>query len=171
MQKASAHSMEATFIPATTDHLSHIIMLAHRIWPVAYENILTPEQIDNMLLRIYSRDNLEKEIQNGHQFWLSYLGEKPVAYASAYKDDDVIWIRKLYVEPQMQGKRIGVKLMHTVVSELLPAHELRLLTNANNTPAHKFYEHLGFSKIGEVPVKMGDWDFNDFLFSMPLITQ
>ena len=42
------------------------------------------------------------------------------------------------------------------------------LANPQNIPAHQYYAHLGFKKIGEVPVQMGDWNFNDYLFSMSL---
>jgi ribosomal protein S18 acetylase RimI-like enzyme len=167
MQNESGPAL--TILPATAEHVSHIIMLAHRIWPVSYKDILTAEQIDNMLLRIYTPENLREEITKGHQFWLAYLGNKPVGYASAYKDGDVVWIKKVYVDPAMQGQRIGVKLMHKAVSAFLPAKEIRLLANPKNVPAHNFYLRLGFSKIGEVPVQMGDWNFNDFLFSMPIV--
>jgi len=160
--------LETTFAPVTERNLSHVTMLAHRIWPVVYADILTSEQIHNMLLRIYSRENLEKEMRDGHQFWIAYNGIKPVGYASAYREDEIIWLKKLYVDPDSQGRRIGVKLMHTTVTPLLPASEIRLLANPKNIPAHTFYTHMGFRKIGDVPVKMGDWDFVDFLFSMPL---
>ena len=160
--------MEVSFVPITSDKLSHVTMLAHRIWPDAYADILTQQQLDNMLALIYSRENLEKEMQSGHQFWVAYHGIKPLGYASVYNEDDIIWLRKLYVDPTMQGQRIGVRLMHAAVSSVLPASEIRLLANPKNTAAHAFYTHLGFTKIGEVPVKMGDWDFSDYLFSMPL---
>jgi GNAT superfamily N-acetyltransferase len=173
MQKASTSTpsgknMETVYTPITKDSLSHVIMLAHRIWPVSYAGILTPEQIDNMLTRIYTHENLQSEMQQGHEFWVAYNDIKPVGYASAFRDDDSIWIKKLYVEPAMQGKGIGVRLLHTAVSALLPATDIRLLANPNNIPAHNFYAHLGFKKIAEVPVQMGDWHFNDFMFSMPL---
>jgi len=168
MSTSNVKTIDITFTPVTVDKLSHVIMLAHRIWPIAYEGILTPEQIENMLQRIYIRENLEKEIQSGHQFWLAYHDTKPVGYASAYKEDDIIWLRKLYVDVSMQGKRIGSRLMHTTITPFLPAQEIRLFANPYNTSAHTFYERMGFKKIGETPVQMGDWNFNDFIFSLPL---
>lgn len=148
--------------------LSHVIMLAHRIWPDVYADILEPEQIRNMLLRIYNYEHLQKELADGHRFYVGYVGRLPVGYASAYLEDDIIWLKKLYVDRAWQGKRIGVRLMHAAVSALLPASEIRLLANPKNLPAHAFYTHAGFSRIGEMPVKMGDFEFEDFVFSMPL---
>ena len=157
-----------TIVPAGKKEMSHVIMLAHRIWPDVYKDILTSEQIDNMLLRIYNYDNLQKETDAGHQFQVAYVGPMPVGYASAYLEGDVIWLKKLYVDSKHHGKRLGVQLMHAAVSPLLPATEIRLLVNPKNTPAQNFYTHFGFSKIAEVPVQMGDFTFNDFLYSMSL---
>lgn len=157
-----------TIIPAEKRELSHVTMLAHRIWPVAYKDVLTPEQIKNMLLNIYSPENLQKEVAEGHQFWVAYLDQTPIGYASAYSEGEIIWLKKLYIEPDLQGRRIGARLMHAAVSPLLPADEIRLLVNGNNKAAQGFYDKMGFIKIAEVPVKMGDFDFIDFVYAMPL---
>ena len=162
-------SDSVTIVPAGKKELSHVIMLAHCIWPEVYRDILTETQIRNMLWRIYTHDHLHKEINAGHQFYVAYVGQLPVGYASAYVEGDIIWLKKLYVDPSHQKKRIGVKLMHAVVSSLLPAAEIRLLANPKNIPAHNFYTHLGFTKIGEMPVQMGDFTFDDFLFSLSLV--
>lgn len=158
-----------TIIPAGKKEMPHIIMLAHRIWPEAYKDILTPQQIRNMLERIYNYEALQKEVDAGHQFHVAYLGHVPVGYSSAYLDDDIIWLKKLYVDPAYQKKRLGVRLMHAAVNPLLPAAEIRLLANAKNIAAHNFYTHTGFSKIGETQVQMGDFTFTDFIFAMPLV--
>lgn len=157
-----------SIVPAVQKEMSHIIMLAHRIWPVAYKDILTPEQIQNILRSIYTHENLEKEKSEGHQFWVAYVDGLPVGYASMYAENDIIWIKKLYVDPSVKGRRIGARLMHTGVSPFLPAKEIRLLVNSNNTPAQGFYTHMGFHKLGEIPVQMGDFQFTDFMYSMPL---
>jgi ribosomal protein S18 acetylase RimI-like enzyme len=169
MSAETATDSTLTIIPAGKREMSHVIMLAHRIWPQAYKGILTDEQIRNMLERIYTYEALQKETDAGHQFQVAYVGQMPVGYGSAYLDDDVIWLKKLYIDPHFQGQRIGVRLMHATVTPLLPAAEIRLLANPNNIPAHGFYEHLGFSKIGTVPVQMGDFTFTDYIFSMSLV--
>jgi GNAT superfamily N-acetyltransferase len=162
-------TQQLTIIPAGRKELSHVIMLAHRIWPEAYRNILSPEQIQNILLRIYTHDALRHEVESGHQFQVAYAGDMPVGYGSAYLDGDTIWLKKLYVDPHYQGQRIGRRLMHATVSPLLPATEIRLLANSKNTPAHEFYMRAGFSKAGETPVQMGDFTFTDFIFAMKLL--
>lgn len=154
--------------PASAADFSVIIALARRIWPLAYAGVLTPQQIDNMLEKIYNPDNLAQEMADGHRFWLAALGGEPVAYASAFKKKGVLWIKKLYVDPARQGQGIGKALIAAAIQAFRPASEMRLLANPNNAAAHQFYLRQGFAKIGEVPVRMGDWDFLDFLFSKQL---
>lgn len=165
---AEKESYTLTIVPARQREMAHVAMLAHRIWPIAYANLLTPEQIKNMLLRIYSPDSLQQEVDSGHKFQVAYLDHKPVGYASAFIDGNIIWLKKLYVDPDMQGKSIGSRLMHAAVLPFLPAEEIRLLVNCNNNAAQAFYRKMGFEKIGETPVKMGDFDFIDCIYSLPL---
>jgi ribosomal protein S18 acetylase RimI-like enzyme len=48
---------------------------------------------------------------------------------------------------------------------------MQLLVNPLNTPAQGFYTRLGFSKIGEKPVRMAHWSFDDFLYSRPITNE
>jgi len=154
-----------TIRPAAPHELSVIAELAQRIWPTAYAGILTPEQIANILQHIYTTNNLADEQARGHRFWIAYEEDKAVGYASGYREEQVVWLKKVYVDPAAQGKGIGKRLMEAVEAAFRPASELRLLANPNNTPAHRFYLRQGFEKVGEVPVRMGDWSFMDFIFS------
>lgn len=154
-----------TLIIAPAKDMSDVIALAHRIWPVAYANILTPEQISNMLEKIYNPENLRTEIADGHRFWIAYDDGKPVGYGSSFKKDNVIWLKKLYIDMALQGRGIGEQLLEAVTAAWHPAREIHLLVNPYNTPAQRFYERCGFEKIGTIPVRMGDWNFDDFLYA------
>ncbi|NBO20167.1 MAG: GNAT family N-acetyltransferase [Proteobacteria bacterium] len=141
--------------------------LAHAIWPIAYASILRPEQVQNMLERIYALENLQAEMQSGHRFFIAWEGFEPLGYASAYKEGDTVWVKKLYVQPDRQGEGIGSQLMQAAVSALSPAREVSLLVNSNNTPAMTYYERSGFSRSGETPVQMGDYHFTDYIYTAP----
>ena len=45
--------------PLAATDLPLVAALSRRIWPVAYAGILSPAQIDNILARIYSVENLK----------------------------------------------------------------------------------------------------------------
>lgn len=156
------------FTEATPDHLPLIRKLALRIWPNAYRDILTHEQIQNMLATIYTEENLNAEMASGHRFFLIYDENVPSGFISAYTDADTIWIKKLYIDTGMQNKGLGTALINAALAELSPAARINLLVNPNNAPAQKYYEHKGFTKIGEKPVQMGDFHFTDFIYSRPI---
>lgn len=149
-------------------HIPAITALAHRIWPSAYADILTPEQVENLLAAIYSHANLYDEMQMGHCFWGAYDDQEMIGFASAYQQGDVVWLRKLYVLPEYQGQGIGKRLMLKASQAFADGTEMRLLVNARNHAAQRFYERSGFRKIDEVPVKMGDFHFVDCVYAKAL---
>lgn len=150
--------------PLSPADLPLIRALAHRIWPAAYAGILTPEQIENLLTRIYDLANLNKEWIEGHRFWAAYDGGKALGFASGYREGAAVWLKKLYVLPECQGRGVGRALMQNVIDAFAPAEEIRLLVNSGNLAAQEFYTRCGFSRDCEVPVQMGDFQFTDFVY-------
>lgn len=139
--------------------------LAHRIWPAAYAGVLTAEQIANILGAIYTPANLKAEMVAGHRFWAAYDGERALGFASGFRDGDVVWLKKLYVLTEAQGRGIGRALVETVANAFGPVAEVRLFVNSGNTAAQDFYCRCGFVHAEAVPVKMGDFAFTDFIFA------
>ncbi|MBX7146466.1 MAG: GNAT family N-acetyltransferase [Alphaproteobacteria bacterium] len=147
------------------DELNDIIDLARLIWPVSYAHILTQEQINNMLDRIYSLENLKKEMRSGHIFFIAILDTQKVGYVSAYQEESIVWLKKLYILPTLQGQGIGKQLINVIIKAFPKSQEIRLLVNRDNLHAQQFYLRQHFIKIDEIPVKMGDFNFVDFVFS------
>jgi len=156
--------MSITIRAASVSDFPFIIALAYRIWPVAYGGNLTAEQLENLLARIYCAENLQKEVAEGHRFWLAFDGGGALGFASGYRKDATIWLKKLYVLPEAQGRGVGRALLQTVSDAFTPAGELRLLVNGNNRSAQVFYERCGFANDGAVPVQMGDFTFTDYVY-------
>jgi ribosomal protein S18 acetylase RimI-like enzyme len=159
MAKATPFSItETSDLPTVRD-------LAHRIWPISYTNFLTPEQIENMLARIYDLDALRAEAAQGHRFFLAQHNNEPVGYASAYPEGDTAWLKKLYLLPECRGSGLGAELLAAALAVFPHASEQRLLVNPENHAALRFYERLGFACVGEKQVQMGDYRFNDLIYT------
>lgn len=155
--------------PASISDIETIRQLAHAIWPVAYDGILQPDEIANMLMRIYHPDSLRAEIeQHGHRFWIASHDGRDVAYASGYRDGDAVWVKKIYVMPSCKGLSIGRQLIETIEQAFAPVREVRLLVNPSNNPAMEFYRHIGFVEAGRKQVQMGDFIFEDYIFARPV---
>lgn len=154
--------------PLNASDIPLIIDLARRTWPTAYADVLSTEQIDNILMRIYCEENLRREMAEGHRFWVADVDGIAMGFASGYREGAAVWLKKLYVLPQYQGRGVGRVLMTAVVEAFSPVEEIRLLVNSGNRSAQAFYARCGFSKAGEVPVQMGDYRFTDFVFCKPI---
>ncbi|MBK9319648.1 MAG: hypothetical protein IPM91_13085 [Bacteroidetes bacterium] len=55
-------------IEATIEDIPVIYELADRIWKVHYPAIISMEQIDYMLEKMYSKAALEEQFNTGHRF-------------------------------------------------------------------------------------------------------
>ncbi|MDE2184388.1 MAG: GNAT family N-acetyltransferase [Alphaproteobacteria bacterium] len=156
--------LEMRITELRADDLKLVLRLARTIWPAAYANVLTPAQIENLLDRIYSDENLRTEFAAGHRFWAAWQDTEPVGYASGYREGGIVWLKKLYVLPDRQGHGIGRALMESVIAGFAPVLDLRLFVNGNNIAAQRFYERTGFACIGEQAVRMGDYTFTDKIY-------
>ncbi|GAA0544322.1 ribosomal protein S18 acetylase RimI-like enzyme [Rhizomicrobium palustre] len=161
--------MLAAVKPLGSDDFSLIETLACRIWPSAYDGILSPEQIENILSKIYNPANLAQELGDGHRFWGAFMGAAALGFASGYRKGAVIWIKKLYVLPEAQGTGVGKLLLQAAIDGFSPGEEARLYVNGGNTSAQGFYVRQGFSHADTVKVRMGDYDFTDFIFAKKLV--
>jgi ribosomal protein S18 acetylase RimI-like enzyme len=150
--------------PLAEPDLPLVIDLAYRIWPHAYDGVLSREEIDNILGAIYKPENLHEELRAGHRFWAAYE-DNALGFASGYRKDETVWLKKLYVLPEAQGRGAGRALLETVAAAFGAVREVRLFVNAGNTSAQEFYGRCGFVKAAVVPVKMGDYEFTDFVFA------
>lgn len=148
------------------DELEIVQRLAEEIWPSAFEGVIQRHQIEIMLGDIYALESLEDEmLAQGHVFWIARHAGEDSAFVSSYKIDDVTWIKKLYVLPSKQGLGLGRALIATATEHFAPSRALSLNVNNGNTRAIAFYRKYGFEIEKEVPVKMGPFDFTDFVMT------
>ena len=83
--------------------------LACTIWPVAYEKLLTPQQLNYMLDLFYSNKALATQIHSGHHFIIAYENNHAIGFASysikSSNNPEIYRLHKLYVLPGIQKKR------------------------------------------------------------------
>jgi len=148
--------------------------LAQRIWPHAYGEILSPEQLKYMLEQIYSLASLQNQlVALNHAFILVLDNNIPVGFASfspKEKNRKIYRLHKIYVLPQQQGTGTGKLLLAHVINSIksMGATSLELNVNRHNT-ARLFYEKHGFTIIGEEDIDIGQGYFmNDYVMKLAL---
>jgi len=71
-----------TIRQATLSDLDTIIEIAEKTWWATYSPILEKEQIEFMLNKIYSVENISSQLEHGTQTYLLLIEDgKPVAFA------------------------------------------------------------------------------------------
>jgi diamine N-acetyltransferase len=91
-----------TIRPAGVNDIDTIHQLAHNIWPAAYKEILSKEQMDYMLDMMYSHEALQYQLETQkHEFFLASDHDRPTGFASIqpkYKVSQALYrLNKLYV--------------------------------------------------------------------------
>jgi ribosomal protein S18 acetylase RimI-like enzyme len=121
--------------------------LSAQIWPIAYKEIITREQIKYMLNTMYSQQALEQNLSDGHSFLVAERDGNPVGYAGYqvhFPSLEFSKLHKLYVLPETQQTGVGSALFNEVVSGSKNEHCKHLILQVNKiNPALQFYHKKG----------------------------
>lgn len=153
--------------PATTDHLVEIRDLAGLIWRAHYPGIISLEQIEYMLARMYDLDVLASELRGGMTYFRALAGDALVGFAStgpvkpvsgAEQESVTFKLHKLYVHPGHQRVGVGAALLEAVRNHARAHGATALVLNVNkrNAKAIAMYQKHGFVLAGSVVVDIGN---------------
>ncbi len=164
---------------ATYDHLHIIHDMAQVVFRHTYRDILSSEQMEYMMELMYSMPNLEKQLEEGHHYYIAYEDDIPCGYVSVQaegmdEDDvNVFHLHKIYVMPDMQGKKIGIKLFETAIShvrECVSGAKARIELNVNKfNKSVEFYRHIGMRVLLEEDFPIGNGFYKtDYIMGLDL---
>ncbi|MFY7989785.1 MAG: GNAT family N-acetyltransferase [Fluviicola sp.] len=148
--------------------------IAEITWPVAYADIITPEQITYMLNWMYAEDVIKEAIQSNDQDFLvleengNMLGFAGIQYD--YPEKGICRIHKLYVLPETQGKGAGKKLLHAIEHAARQKGLTLLHLNVNKAnKAVDFYKHNGFVVSETIVLDIGNgFVMDDYIMTKAL---
>ncbi|WP_199117170.1 GNAT family N-acetyltransferase [Pedobacter sp. ASV28] len=153
---------------AKEEDLPIIRQLAEQTWPSAYSDIISQEQIVFMLEKMYNKGELLGQLLHGHTFLIASELKKDVGFAGFSiidHENHIYKLHKLYVLPEMHGKRIGKILMNEVLDLVRKegGQYLQLNVNRDNKAQH-FYEKAGFKIKETVDLDIGNGFYmNDYV--------
>lgn len=148
--------------------LHRVRALARRIWPECFAGILPAEIIGPMVEAIYDLEVLRADVEeDGHIYWIAQVDGEDAGYASAYREGDRLWIKKLYLLDSCRGLGLGKRLIAAAQQELSGATSLALYVNDGNASAIAFYKSQGFTIDRLVEVSMGGFDMKDYVMTRP----
>jgi len=144
----------------SNDQLQIVANLAKEIWPIAYANILSKEQLHYMLDRFYNLEALQKQVESGHVFYLAQSENHEFVGFVSYEincEPNKTKIHKIYVLPKTQGTGMGKQLFEVVNTKAQENQQTAIFLNVNKyNNAQNFYQKLGFTIIKEEVIDIGN---------------
>lgn len=169
------HPFQPRVLPAiTTEQLAEIAALAGVIWRAVYPVIISNEQIEYMLARMYSLPTLfdETRVRN-IRFYRLLVEEQTAGFASVGPTTarEVWKLHKLYLRPELHGRGLGRLLLQHCETETqrLGACRLILSVNKRNALALAMYQKNGFAITDSVVTDIGGgFVMDDFIMTKDL---
>ena len=147
-----------------------IRQIAFETWPVAYGKIITQEQLNYMLEKIYNIASLQQQQESlGHRFIVAIdENNNSIGFASfsTYENQNNHHrLHKLYVRPNQQQKGIGKLLLEAIYKEIKKNGNGCIELNVNRyNNALAFYQKLGYEILKEEDIDIGEGFYmNDYV--------
>lgn len=159
---------------STTADAAIIRNIACNTWPTAYGTILSKSQLEYMLQKMYSIEELERQLSGDSFFYIAESVEQNAIGFAAFslrdQDTGTYHLHKLYVLPAFQKHHCGKILLEQVIKTVQEMKGQRLSLNVNRyNKARFFYEKMGFNIIREEDIDIGSGYFmNDFVMEKKL---
>lgn len=163
--------VEIQFLDA--NEMEVIRELAHRIWPVAYAEILSQAQLEYMLEWLYNLDVLQNKASTGYLYYAVRVNGVPVGFIGLepnFPDAGYLRVHNIYLLPDFQGTGLGRAMLNHCMDVAfdLDQHTLHLNVNRFNK-AREFYEHVGFRIVGEEDIDIGQgYLMEDYIMELRL---
>lgn len=164
---------------AGPDDVQTINDLAEIAFRHTYREILSPEQMEYMMDWMYAPENILKQFEEGHVYYILSCSGLPCGYVSVQKEEtdgqgvEIYHLQKIYLLPSYQGKGLGRILFDCAVGHVRAGsngRKARVELNVNrNNKAVSFYRHLGMTVLRQGDFHIGNGFYmNDYIMGLDL---
>ncbi len=158
---ASLPADSPSLSPLTRADCAAVASLARTIWLAHYTSFVSRAQIEYMLERRFTPENLARYIDaNDRWMHLLRVAGEPVGYlgytlTAAPRE---MKLEQLYLLPELHGRGLGKLMMARVErhARALDCDTLMLQVNKQNTVATRMYFASGFSVRSEAVIDIGN---------------
>jgi diamine N-acetyltransferase len=123
--------------------------LGTRIWREHYTNLLSPDQVEYMLVGRYEEADLREYVNgDGRWFWVLRSGRDPIGFVRYTKlSPSELKLEEIYLETAQRGHGYGGLMIRHVESHALAlgCEALVLSVNKRNDESIGVYVKLGFT--------------------------
>jgi len=147
------------FLQATTKQdFKDIAVLASIIWREHYTSIIGSEQVDYMVKNYQSAEAMYTQYKDGYSYFKVYYNNQFVGYISIKKEENSLFLSKIYVSKDFRGQKIGKSAMEFVQAKAVEQNckSITLGVNRFNVNSIKAYEAMGFKTVSEMITDIGN---------------
>lgn len=145
--------------PATTKaSFKTLAHLANLIWTEHYTPIIGEHQVAYMLEKFQSETAIEDQVNDGVLYYLISYRDKPVGYFSVSRQEEFLFLSKLYIEKSARGKGLGraaISYMEKMAKDF-DLKRIRLTVNKFNTNSIEAYQKMGFLNMDAIVQDIGN---------------
>ncbi len=161
------------FRNASSKEITIIMDLASKALPTEFSGILTTDEIDMTLERMYSQEVLQNSVESGRHFIIANFDGKDVGFGSFIKEGpELYFMSKLYVLPEYRAQGIGTALF-TAICKKIKEHQgdndctIELLAN-HSSSATSFYKKMGMQRVREMLFDLETFEIAEEVYSLDL---
>ena len=132
--------------------------LATTIWHEHYTPIIGKAQVQYMLDKYQSVTAIQQQVANGGKYFIINHQDMAVGYLAYMKQDNSLFLSKLYILKTSRNKGFGKQAMAFICSNAIAMglNKISLTVNKYNTATISAYEKMGFDNIGEIITDVGN---------------
>lgn len=164
---------EIKIVPiSSTQDLMEISELADVIWHQHFTPIIGAKQVDYMLENFQSYSAMRDQVDNqGYEYcFLNYDG-KNVGYVAFTREDEAIFLSKIYILETYRGKKIGREAIQYIkeFGKKAQCTKVRLTVNRRNLNTIMAYNAMGFTISSEEKKSIGDgFVMDDYIMELEI---
>lgn len=155
--------MDYNIRPAVEADAELIHKMANEIWPLVYAYMISADQINYMLKRMYSTESIITQlIEPGYKYAIINVEQAPAGFIAfqpfTIADDTLKYkLHKLYLHPAHQGKGLGEKMMQYVEDTAANENASAITLNVNkHNKTIAFYKKMGYTIAYDEVIDIGE---------------
>ncbi len=131
---------------------------ANEVWREHYANLLSETQIDYMLAKFQNPQSVEKQMQEGYEYYFLRVDGEVGGYIGIKNYSDYLYLSKFYILKDYRSKGYGRKAFSFLINLAQKAGLKRIQLNVNkdNESSIKVYEKLGFIRYNSAVRDIGN---------------
>ena len=87
------------------------------VWREHYTSIIGIDQVEYMLNKFQTAKVIETQVSEGYQYYIISQDDRPAGYFAIRKDEDELFLSKLYVLQDFRGQGLGKIAMQYIENE------------------------------------------------------